>query len=102
MESNILLQYEKLQLLEKMEFYSWWYFYSFVPPLIFVDSLISLLLALLVPFILPLAIMCSVKPDGIPQLCRTDEIGELCVCAVATGTSYYGLSGMTKNTFEVG
>ena len=48
------------------------------------------------------AIMCSVKPDGIPQLCRTDEIGELCVCAIATGTSYYGLSGMTKNTFEVG
>uniref|UniRef100_A0A452UL70 Disco interacting protein 2 homolog C n=1 Tax=Ursus maritimus TaxID=29073 RepID=A0A452UL70_URSMA len=47
------------------------------------------------------AIMCSVKPDGVPQLCRTDEIGELCVCAIATGTSYYGLSGMTKNTFEV-
>uniref|UniRef100_A0A452UM40 Disco interacting protein 2 homolog C n=1 Tax=Ursus maritimus TaxID=29073 RepID=A0A452UM40_URSMA len=46
-------------------------------------------------------IMCSVKPDGVPQLCRTDEIGELCVCAIATGTSYYGLSGMTKNTFEV-
>lgn len=45
--------------------------------------------------------MCAVKPDGIPQLCRTDEIGELCVCAIATGTSYYGLSGMTKNTFEV-
>lgn len=52
-------------------------------------------------FALPLAIMCSVKPDGIPQLCKTDEIGELCVCAIATGTSYYGLSGMTKNTFEV-
>lgn len=48
------------------------------------------------------AIMCSVKPDGAPQLCRTDEIGELCVCGAATGTSYYGLSGMTKNTFEVG
>lgn len=24
------------------------------------------------------------------------------MCAIATGTSYYGLSGMTKNTFEVG
>ncbi|KAL7976491.1 hypothetical protein Chor_008440 [Crotalus horridus] len=47
------------------------------------------------------AIMCAVKPDGVPQLCRTDEVGELCVCAIATGTSYYGLSGMTKNTFEV-
>lgn len=42
-----------------------------------------------------------VKPEGVPQLCQTDEIGELCVCAIATGTSYYGLTGMTKNTFEV-
>uniref|UniRef100_A0A5F8G6R1 Disco interacting C n=1 Tax=Monodelphis domestica TaxID=13616 RepID=A0A5F8G6R1_MONDO len=54
-----------------------------------------------VGLVMPGAIMCAVKPDGIPQLCRTDEIGELCVCAIATGTSYYGLSGMTKNTFEV-
>ncbi|XP_074180950.1 disco-interacting protein 2 homolog C [Rhinolophus sinicus] len=54
-----------------------------------------------VGLVMPGAITCSVKPDGVPQLCRTDEIGELCVCAVATGTSYYGLSGMTKNTFEV-
>ncbi|KAF6131045.1 hypothetical protein HJG60_007947 [Phyllostomus discolor] len=45
--------------------------------------------------------MCSVKPDRIPQLCRTDEIGELCMCSIAADTSYYGLSGMTKNTFEV-
>lgn len=47
------------------------------------------------------ALVCVVKPDGVPLLCKTDEIGELCVCSVATGTSYYGLSGMTKNTFEV-
>lgn len=46
-------------------------------------------------------LMCSVKPDGVPQLCKADEIGELCVCTVATGSSYYGLTGMTKNTFEV-
>lgn len=45
--------------------------------------------------------MCAVKPEGVPQLCKADEIGELCVCTVATGTSYYGLAGMTKNTFEV-
>lgn len=45
--------------------------------------------------------MCVVKPEGVPLLCKTDEIGELCVCSVATGTSYYGLAGMTKNTFEV-
>uniref|UniRef100_A0A7N8XG02 Disco interacting C n=1 Tax=Mastacembelus armatus TaxID=205130 RepID=A0A7N8XG02_9TELE len=51
--------------------------------------------------VMPGAVMCVVKPEGVPQLCKTDEIGELCVCTVATGTSYYGLAGMTKNTFEV-
>ncbi|XP_008296076.1 disco-interacting protein 2 homolog C-like [Stegastes partitus] len=50
---------------------------------------------------MPGAVMCVVRPEGVPQLCKTDEIGELCVCTVATGTSYYGLTGMTKNTFEV-
>ncbi|KAA0704650.1 Disco-interacting protein 2 -like protein C [Triplophysa tibetana] len=51
--------------------------------------------------VMPGALMCVVKPEGVPQLCRTDEIGELCVCSIAAGMSYYGLSGMTKNTFEV-
>uniref|UniRef100_H3CT70 DMAP1-binding domain-containing protein n=1 Tax=Tetraodon nigroviridis TaxID=99883 RepID=H3CT70_TETNG len=41
------------------------------------------------------------ETEALPQLCQTDEIGELCVCSIATGTSYYGLTGMTKNTFEV-
>ncbi|CAL8321409.1 unnamed protein product [Arctogadus glacialis] len=51
--------------------------------------------------VMPGAVMCVVRPEGFPQLCRTDEIGELCVSSVATGTGYYGLTGMTKNTFEV-
>ncbi|XP_029930928.1 disco-interacting protein 2 homolog C isoform X2 [Myripristis murdjan] len=51
--------------------------------------------------VMPGAMMCVVRLDGVPLLCKTDEIGELCVCSVATGTSYYGLTGMTKNTFEV-
>ncbi|XP_041804495.1 disco-interacting protein 2 homolog C isoform X1 [Chelmon rostratus] len=51
--------------------------------------------------VMPGAMMCVVKPEGVPQLCKADEIGEMCVCTVATGTSYYGLAGMTKNTFEV-
>ncbi|XP_056148622.1 disco-interacting protein 2 homolog C isoform X1 [Lampris incognitus] len=51
--------------------------------------------------VMPGAVMCVVRPDGVPQLCKTDEIGEVCICSVATGTSYYGLTGMTKNTFEV-
>ena len=47
------------------------------------------------------ALVCVVKPETIPQLCKTDEIGEICVSSIATGTSYYGLTGMTKNMFEV-
>uniref|UniRef100_A0A8B9JUV8 Disco-interacting protein 2 homolog Cb n=1 Tax=Astyanax mexicanus TaxID=7994 RepID=A0A8B9JUV8_ASTMX len=47
------------------------------------------------------ALVCVVKPEAVPQLCKTDEIGEICVSSIATGTSYYGLTGMTKNTFEV-
>ncbi|XP_078088924.1 disco-interacting protein 2 homolog C-like [Mustelus asterias] len=54
-----------------------------------------------VGLVMPGGVMCVVRPEGIPLLCRTDEIGELCVCSIAAGTSYYGLSGMTKNTFEM-
>ncbi|XP_067863961.1 disco-interacting protein 2 homolog C isoform X3 [Heptranchias perlo] len=54
-----------------------------------------------VGMVMPGGVMCVVRPEGIPLLCRTDEIGELCVCSIAAGTSYYGLSGMTKNTFEM-
>lgn len=45
--------------------------------------------------------MCIVKPDGPPQLCKTDEIGEIVVNSRAGGTMYYGLPGVTKNMFEV-
>ncbi|XP_062843840.1 disco-interacting protein 2 homolog C isoform X9 [Trichomycterus rosablanca] len=50
---------------------------------------------------MPGALVCVVKLDGVPQLCKTDEIGEICVSSIATGTSYYGLTGMSKNVFEV-
>lgn len=45
--------------------------------------------------------MCIVKPEGSPQLCKTDEIGEIVINSRAGGTMYYGLPGVTKNTFEV-
>ncbi|XP_029686936.1 disco-interacting protein 2 homolog C isoform X1 [Takifugu rubripes] len=51
--------------------------------------------------VMPGALMCAVKAEGVPHLCRADEIGELVVCTVATGTCYYGLPGMTKTMFEV-
>ncbi|XP_041440391.1 disco-interacting protein 2 homolog B isoform X2 [Xenopus laevis] len=51
--------------------------------------------------VMPGSVMCTVKPEGVPQLCKTDEIGEICVSCKGGGTMYYGLSGVTKNTFEV-
>uniref|UniRef100_A0AAX7VEM5 DMAP1-binding domain-containing protein n=1 Tax=Astatotilapia calliptera TaxID=8154 RepID=A0AAX7VEM5_ASTCA len=51
--------------------------------------------------IMPGALMCIVKPEGSPQLCKTDEIGEIVINSRAGGTMYYGLPGVTKNTFEV-
>ncbi|KAI3355480.1 hypothetical protein L3Q82_018316 [Scortum barcoo] len=47
---------------------------------------------------------CVVKPDGVPQLCQTQTRSVNFVSAPSPpyGTSsYYGLTGMTKNTFEV-
>ncbi|KAM4701610.1 disco-interacting protein 2 homolog B [Discoglossus pictus] len=51
--------------------------------------------------VMPGGVMCIVKPDGLPQLCKTDEIGEICVSCRGGGVMYYGLAGLTKNTFEV-
>uniref|UniRef100_A0A671Y128 Disco-interacting protein 2 homolog B-A-like n=1 Tax=Sparus aurata TaxID=8175 RepID=A0A671Y128_SPAAU len=51
--------------------------------------------------VMPGALMCIVRPDGPPQLCKTDEIGEIIVNSRAGGNMYYGLPGVTKNTFEV-
>ncbi|XP_032880319.1 disco-interacting protein 2 homolog A-like isoform X2 [Amblyraja radiata] len=50
--------------------------------------------------VMPGALVCIVKFDGTPYLCKTDEIGEICVSSRASGTSYYGLPGMTKTVFE--
>ncbi|CAH2306337.1 disco-interacting 2 homolog A isoform X3 [Pelobates cultripes] len=50
--------------------------------------------------VLPGASICVVKAEGAPHLCKTDEVGELCVSSHSTGTAYYGLQGITKNVFE--
>uniref|UniRef100_A0A9J8DF60 Disco-interacting protein 2 homolog Ba n=1 Tax=Cyprinus carpio carpio TaxID=630221 RepID=A0A9J8DF60_CYPCA len=51
--------------------------------------------------VMPGALMCIVKPDGLPMLCKTDEIGEIVLNSRAGGTMYYGLPGVTKSTFEL-
>ncbi|PNJ06050.1 DIP2A isoform 4 [Pongo abelii] len=50
--------------------------------------------------VMPGANVCVVKLEGTPYLCKTDEVGEICVSSSATGTAYYGLLGITKNVFE--
>ncbi|XP_030877686.1 disco-interacting protein 2 homolog A [Leptonychotes weddellii] len=50
--------------------------------------------------VLPGADVCVVKVEGAPYLCKTDEVGEVCVSSSTTGTAYYGLLGITKSVFE--
>ena len=42
-----------------------------------------------------------VKTDGAPYLCKTDEVGEICISSGYTGAGYWGLQGMTNSTFKV-
>jgi len=42
-----------------------------------------------------------VKMDGPSYLCKTDEVGEICVNSGATGSQYWGLQGLTNSTFRV-
>ncbi|XP_076441207.1 disco-interacting protein 2 homolog C-like isoform X3 [Babylonia areolata] len=51
--------------------------------------------------VMPGALMVVIKLDGAPYLCKTDEVGELCVCSGYTGTSYWGLQGITITTFQI-
>ncbi|XP_043215224.1 disco-interacting protein 2-like isoform X2 [Amphibalanus amphitrite] len=51
--------------------------------------------------VLPGATTVVVRPDGEPRLCSTDEVGEICVSSAAAGTSYWGLQGVTNQTFRV-
>ncbi|XP_037779846.1 disco-interacting protein 2 homolog C-like isoform X1 [Penaeus monodon] len=51
--------------------------------------------------VLPGAMIVVIKLDGQPYVCRTDEVGEICVAGGAVGDQYWGLQGMTNNTFKV-
>lgn len=42
-----------------------------------------------------------VKMEGPSYLCKTDEVGEICVSSEATGSQYWGLAGLTNSTFKV-
>ena len=50
---------------------------------------------------MPGAAMVVVKMEGPPYLCKTDEVGEICVGSASGGAHYWGLKGMSNATFRV-
>ncbi len=47
------------------------------------------------------ATLVVLKVDGPPVICKTDEVGEICMSASASGSSFWGLPGLTNATFRV-
>ncbi|XP_020280188.1 disco-interacting protein 2 homolog A isoform X2 [Pseudomyrmex gracilis] len=51
--------------------------------------------------VMPGSVVVVIKMEGQPFICKTDEVGEICVHSAATGSQYWGLQGLTNNTFKV-
>lgn len=54
-----------------------------------------------VGLVMPGARIAVVKTSGLPVLCKTDEVGEICIQTTSSGNSYWGLQGKTKQTFNL-
>ncbi|KFD54266.1 hypothetical protein M514_04808 [Trichuris suis] len=52
--------------------------------------------------VLPGATAVVVKLNGCPNLCKADEIGEICLYAHSTASFYYGLNGMSSQVEPLG
>eukprot|EP00117_Sycon_ciliatum_P046204 scpid7388/ scgid33116/ Disco-interacting protein 2 homolog B len=51
--------------------------------------------------VLPGCRVAVVHHRGAPVLCKTDQVGEICVSGVSSGTQYWGLSGKSNHVFRV-
>jgi acyl-CoA synthetase (AMP-forming)/AMP-acid ligase II len=51
--------------------------------------------------VLPGALVGVLRLNGSTSLCQTDEIGEICVSSKSTADRYFGLDGLSGNTFKV-
>lgn len=51
--------------------------------------------------VMPGCIIVVVKMEGTSYVCKTDEVGEICVSSEATGSQYWGLTGLSNSTFKV-
>ena len=38
---------------------------------------------------------------GAAVMCRSDEIGEICISSISCGSGYFGLPGKTEQNFKV-
>lgn len=46
-------------------------------------------------------IMVVVKLEGPTYLCKTDEVGEICISSGGTASQYWGLPGLSNTCFKV-
>ncbi|XP_075229172.1 disco-interacting protein 2 isoform X3 [Lycorma delicatula] len=51
--------------------------------------------------VMPGCVIVVVKMEGTSYVCKTDEVGEICVSSEATGSQYWGLTGLSNSTFKV-
>ncbi|XP_031349030.1 disco-interacting protein 2 isoform X5 [Photinus pyralis] len=51
--------------------------------------------------VMPGCVIVVVKMEGPAYLCKTDEVGEICVNSGSTGTQYWGLQGLSNSTFKI-
>jgi len=51
--------------------------------------------------VVPGAKVCVLKTGGNNELCKVDEVGELCISSATVGDGYWGLHGKTNQVFNV-
>ena len=51
--------------------------------------------------VLPGSTLVVVKIEGPPQVCKTDEVGEICMASGSVASLFWGLPGLTNTTFKI-
>lgn len=51
--------------------------------------------------VMPNASMVVIQQEGPPVLCKTDQVGEICIASSSTGNGYHGLEGLSNSIFRV-
>lgn len=51
--------------------------------------------------VMPNANMVVIQQEGPPVLCKTDQVGEICIASSSTGNGYFGLEGLSNSIFRI-